>query len=136
MADEPTVEASLPELPVILDGRTVVLLASTNLGDGEPKDSARTPSDQQVAAALATIEANDALSWASAHTRFVRANQTDDGLIVRVDFSCSSPALQDPQEAVAEIQSILSIDGGGDCYGRANFTADGELISWRTNGES
>lgn len=129
-------EDPAPVLPILFDDQSAVVIPGTDLGDGRTLEDAFTPSDEAVAAVLATIDSDPDLVWGAGHVRFVSGSRSTGDEVLRAYLSCSAERLLSPEQALEEFHLILNIDGGGDCYGWVTFTADGELIDWRTNGES
>lgn len=122
--------------PTVIDHKTAVFPSGTDIAaDGSPPTSA-TPNDASVAAVLATLESAADLSWASGHTRLISGYEVEGSTTIRIDFSCTAELLMTPPDALKAVRDARSIDGGGACYGSATFTSTGELMQWRTNGES
>lgn len=130
-------EESAPMLPVVLDGKTAVVPAGMEWPDGwgTPED-AITPDDEAVDAVLATIASEPNLAWAAGHSRFVSGFTRSGTEFIHVTLSCDANGWASPEQALNEFAAALSVLGGGDCYGTATFTAEGELVRSRTNGES
>ena len=137
-SDPDVAEEAAPALPVLFDNRSAVMPPETVWDDGGTPDPDAGPgaSDEAVAAVLATIDSHPDLAWGADHVRFVGRSGGDDDGELRALLSCDAETLSSPEHALQEFRNALGILGGGDCYGSATFTADGELIDWRTNGES
>lgn len=132
---QPSAEDTMPR---VLDSRTVVLPFATDYyGDATYEPDAVTPSDDAVDAVLEAIDNEPELAWATGHARFLSGRESDDGEIrIFADFSCSSSGLNSSEQALEEMQNLLAVGDGGDCYGWAEFTPTGELMGWGTNGEA
>lgn len=128
-----------PETPEILDDRTLIVPAGFGLFSNHRSGSmtSETPTPDEIALVLAHIDSASDLAWAQTHTRAFYTVVDDGQRHIEVAFACGiEPITTDEQATAAVYETINPPLGGGDCYGSALFSTEGELLSWRTNGES
>jgi len=126
------------EITEIIDERTAVFPAGTDIYQNSGSAPTNlTPSEENVAAALNTIETNPELAWAIEHTKFITGRTSDaDGDTVGIDFSCEAAPLTTPEQALEELRRSQSVAGGGSCFGFAVFDLEGTLLRSGQNGSS